>query len=51
MQSFGLQNCGVVAELGMHSKMASGHQNHMGVVSRLLIASPGHTLMETHYVH
>ena len=29
----------------------SGHQNYTGVVSRLLIASPGHRLMETHYVH
>ena len=29
----------------------SWHQNYMGVVSRLPIASPGHRLMETHYVH
>ena len=31
--------------------MLSGHWNYMGVVSRLLIASPGHKLMEIHYVY
>ena len=29
----------------------SWHQNYMGVVSRLPIASPRNRLMETHYVH
>ena len=51
MQIFGLKNCGVVAELGIYSKIASGHWNYMGVVSRLPIASPRHRPMETCYVH
>ena len=29
----------------------SQHQNYMGVVFRIPITSPGHRLMETHYVH
>ena len=37
------------AKLGTY-KIISGHQNYMGVVSRLLIASPGHRPIETHYV-
>ena len=39
------------AKLGIYSKIAFGHWNYIGVVSRLLIASPGCKLMETHYVH
>ena len=51
MQIFWSQNLKLLPNWALVVKVASGHCNYMGVVSRFLIASPGHRLMETHDVH
>ena len=51
MQIFGLNILELLLNWTFIVNIVSGHQNYMGVVSKLLIASPGHRPMETHYVH
>ena len=51
MQIFLVSKFETIVKLGIYSKIAFGHQNYIGVVSRLLIGSPRHRLMERYYGH